>query len=232
MKTLVIVAHPEYEDSSTQAFLKRAQAEFETVTWKRLDSSQWPLDVSTEQQALIAAERVIFQFPLYWYSAPALLKQWEDDVLTRAFTFASERGCLADKQLGIVTSLGSAAQEFQAGGTEGFSLSEILTPYRALAHRAGMQFLKPLVIDQFGYQSEAEQAELLIKYQQYLTAPQPLSFEQRVDWLIQQLKRWQTTQPVERQQRLALVIDQLSANQEHLDDLKDQIKLIRQAEEG
>ncbi|USS87137.1 NAD(P)H-dependent oxidoreductase [Fructilactobacillus cliffordii] len=232
MQTLVIVAHPEYDDSSTQAFLRRAQADFDSVTWHKLTVSDEPLDVASEQQMLLQADRIIFQFPMYWYSAPALLKQWEDDVLTRAFTFASEQGKLADKQLGIVTSLGYPEQEFQAGGTEGFSISEVLTPYRALAHRAGMQFLKPLVINQFAYLTDTEQAKLLIKYQQYLTAPQPLRFQQRVAWIIDQLQKWQVSQPQAQQPQIQLIINQLQEQQEHLDDLKEQIKLIRQAEEG
>ncbi|USS87970.1 NAD(P)H-dependent oxidoreductase [Fructilactobacillus hinvesii] len=232
MHTLIIVAHPEYDDSSTQAFLNRAQAALQrdNITWHRLSDDQ-PLNVALEQRLLLQAERIIFQFPLYWYSAPALLKRWEDEVLTRAFTFANEQGKLAGKQLGIVTSLGYPEAEFQVGGAEGFSLSEILVPFRALAHRAGMQFLKPLIINQFAYQTPGEQQQLLIEYQQYLTAPQPLHLQERVQWLITQLHHLQTQQPDDQHQTIELIIAQLQANQDHLDDLKDQIQLIRQAEE-
>ena len=37
--------------------------------------------VATEQSALRAADVIVWQFPLYWYSVPAKMKQWIDDVL-------------------------------------------------------------------------------------------------------------------------------------------------------
>lgn len=37
-------------------------------------------DVATEQQKVLAADAVIFQFPLWWYSMPAIMKGWIDRV--------------------------------------------------------------------------------------------------------------------------------------------------------
>ncbi|WP_429970415.1 NAD(P)H-dependent oxidoreductase [Fructilactobacillus sp. Tb1] len=228
MKTLVIVSHPEYHDSGTQGFLKRATEGLENVTWHYLSESE-QLDITAEQKLLMQHDRIIFQFPMYWYSAPATLKKWEDDVLTRAFTFKNEKGMLAGKEFGIVTTLGYPEKDFQAGATEGFSISEILVPYRALAHRAGMKFMSPLVISQFEYMTPAEQTKLLIDYQQYLSADYPLSFNVRQDWVIKQLKKIMNDT---NQTKLQLIIDQLEQNQIDLNDLKEQIKMIRQEEEG
>ena len=47
------------------------------------------IDVAEEQKHLAAADRIILQFPFYWYSTPALLKQWQDDVLTYGWAFGS-----------------------------------------------------------------------------------------------------------------------------------------------
>ncbi|WP_395392093.1 NAD(P)H-dependent oxidoreductase [Fructilactobacillus sanfranciscensis] len=228
MKTLVIVAHPDYHDSGTQGFLKRATEGLEEITWHYLPE-QTEFNVAAEQQLLIEHDRIIFQFPMYWYSAPATLKKWEDEVLTRAFTFANEKGILEGKELGIVTTLGYPAKDFQAGATEGFSISEILVPYRALTHRAGMIFMTPLVVDQFDYMTPDQQTKLLIDYQQYLTAAFSFSFSVRQDWIIKQLKKMMNSN---NQAQLQLVIDQLEQNKIDLNDLKDQIKMIRQAEEG
>ncbi|WP_413628206.1 NAD(P)H-dependent oxidoreductase [Fructilactobacillus vespulae] len=229
MKTLVIISHPEYDDSETQAFLKKAVQNFTNVTWHRLPNQQ-TFDPEEEQRLLMQFERIVFQFPMYWYSAPASLKQWEDDVLTRSFTFATEQARLAHKELLIVTSLGYPENDFQAGSREGFSISEMLVPYRALAYRSGMKFMSPLVISQFAYLTEAQKSQLLIKYQQYLTATDPFSFTAKQNWVIEQLQTElaKTTDKM----KLQLIIDQLTENQSELAGLKEQIKLIRQEEEG
>lgn len=228
MKTLVIIAHPDYHDSSTQGFLKRATEGLDNITWHYLQE-ETDFDVNAEQKLLIQHERIIFQFPMYWYSAPATLKKWEDDVLTRSFTFVNEKGILKSKELGIVTTLGYPEKDFQAGAREDFSISEILIPYRALAHRAGMTFMTPLVVNQFEYMTPEQQTKLLVNYQQYLTAQFPFSFSVRQDWVIERLKMMMN---VDNQAQLQLIIDQLSQNKIDLNDLKNQIRMIRQAEEG
>ena len=77
MKTLVIVAHPQLANSSTESFLKAAADDENNVMWHELKT---PFDISQELELLKSATRIIFQFPLYWYSAPAILKQWLDEI--------------------------------------------------------------------------------------------------------------------------------------------------------
>nr|WP_260506727.1 NAD(P)H-dependent oxidoreductase [Brevibacillus brevis] len=49
----------------------------------------WNIDVPREQQLLEAYDHVIFQFPLYWYSYPPLLKKWFDDVFAYGWAYGS-----------------------------------------------------------------------------------------------------------------------------------------------
>ncbi|MEJ1294960.1 NAD(P)H-dependent oxidoreductase [Latilactobacillus sakei] len=107
MKTLVIVSHPEMANSLVQNFLKASAMPFQDeVTWHDLATIQ-QLDVAAEQALLRDHERIIFQFPLYWYVAPASLKTWLDTVLTGEFAF-SGRMPLQGKSLGVVVSTGIA----------------------------------------------------------------------------------------------------------------------------
>lgn len=46
-----------------------------------------PSDIREEQAKLAAAELLVFQFPLWWYGPPAILKGWLDRVLTEGFAF-------------------------------------------------------------------------------------------------------------------------------------------------
>ena len=54
---------------------------------KRTLDDALPADVTREQEKLRRADLVIFHFPLWWYSLPALLKGWIDRVLSAGFGF-------------------------------------------------------------------------------------------------------------------------------------------------
>lgn len=77
MKTLIIVSHPQLAASPTQQFLKASAAGVKGATWHYLDAIK-TLDVPAEQALIQAADRLIFEFPLYWYQAPASLHEcWQ-----------------------------------------------------------------------------------------------------------------------------------------------------------
>ena len=176
-------------------------------------------------------DRIIFQFPLYWYSAPALLKKWEDDVLVRKFANAKHGGYLRHKQLGIVTTLGDPLKNYQAGASEHFSLSTLLTPYQALAAKAGMTYLPPFVISQFFYQVPRDEARILVDYQNYVSNPHPFGLENRLKWILIRLQRIKPRSSV---QKLIFgsMLQQIKVNQQKLDDLKRQINLIKRKDDN
>ena len=231
-KTLVIVSHPRIKDSYTQSFLKNAQSDFDQVTWHPLDQlyPDCRIDVTHERRLLINYDRIIFQFPLYWYSAPALLKQWEDQVLSRRLANANHGGYLRHKQFGLVVTLGLPLKSYQAGGGEHFSLSTLLTPYQAVARRAGMHYLPPFLIAQFFYQTPASEAKILVDYQNYLTNQHPFNFRSRIQWVLKQLK---TLAPASPTHRIIFrsVLAQIRRNQRQLDDLKRQVNLAKRRDD-
>ncbi|MHA8137537.1 NAD(P)H-dependent oxidoreductase [Lactobacillaceae bacterium Scapto_B20] len=236
MKTLIIISHPEIKDSGTQAFLKGAATrQLVDVDWHVLDLNypNFQIDVDAEQRRLMQADRIIFQFPLYWYSSPALLKKWEDDVLTRNFTYQNQDGMLSGKQLGIVVTLGTALKNYTAGGSEGFTISELTKPFQSLAKQAGMEFLPPFIVDQFSYMTPEQKARLLTDYQNYINNPEPLSFNGQQKWLVQRLKQ-KVARIEDPQQKtlLELTIDQIESNQSELSSLKDQIEMIKRGDNG
>lgn len=48
-------------------------------------------DVREEQRRLLWADLVLFQFPLWWFSVPAILKGWFDRVLAPGFAYGNGR---------------------------------------------------------------------------------------------------------------------------------------------
>lgn len=229
MKTLVLVSHPQLADSTSQQFLK-ASLPSEGVTWEHLEG-QDEFDVAQEQQQLRQADRIVLQFPLYWYAAPAGLKQWEDTVLTRTFVYGDHRYPLADKELGIVVTTGMPEQAFQRGGAEGLTLDAALAPIAALAHRAKMVWLPTFPIYQFGYLEEPEKLQLVTDYQRYLTQKQPDSLANRQDWFAQRLTGMVDRLPAEQQMTGKLIASVFDQNREHLDQLTDTLAMIKEQED-
>lgn len=84
MKTLVLVFHPNLKGQSrVNAALAKAAEELPNVTVRDEYAlySDGKIDVAAEQKAAEEADRIVFQFPIFWFSSPALLKEWEDKVL-------------------------------------------------------------------------------------------------------------------------------------------------------
>ncbi|MUV36401.1 putative NAD(P)H oxidoreductase YrkL [Lentibacillus sp. JNUCC-1] len=193
MKTLVIISHPDILESGSQQFLLNAVPS-EGVTIHHLESTypSGKIDVQKEQELLDAHDRIIFQFPFYWYSSPAPLKQWQDDVLTNGYAHGKADGRLAGKEFGLVFMLGVHEREYQAGGRELFSISELTRPFQAMAHKTGMTYLRPLTVYQFAYMTDEEKMDLYIRYQQKLTNENSESLASRERWVSEQLRQLNT----------------------------------------
>ena len=221
MQTLIIVCHLALADSNAQRFLWESLPA-EGVTWHHLESvyPDGQIDQEAEQQQLLQYDRVIFQFPFYWYSSPALLKQWQDVVLTDGFAYGTEGGRLSGKELGLVLALGVNEREYQAGGREGFTISELTRPYQAMATKCGMMFLQTLAISKFDYMNDSKKKELLIAYQQYLTKDNDASLKSSEGWFKLQLQSLGKAGLSEEDQQLVEhLLAVLEDNREHLDDL-------------
>lgn len=78
---------------------------------------------------------------MYWYSSPALLKQWEDDVLTHGWAYGTGGTKLHGKELLLAISLGAQESDYQAGGEYNITISELIRPFQVTANYIGMRFL-------------------------------------------------------------------------------------------
>ena len=224
MKTLVIISHPELEESGSQQFLVQSVNDVSDVTLHHLEKT-YPdgnINVEKEQAMLRQYDRILFQFPFYWYSSPPLLKKWQDEVLTEHFAFGYRGDALHGKDFGMVLVIGLPEKDYQTGGQEGFSISELTKPFQAMAKKTGMHYLKPLTIFQFPYKTEEEKMDLLIQYQQYLSMDKPDSLKSREEWLLKELAQTdlQTLQDEQASFILEEVVDLIEDNRMELDELR------------
>lgn len=147
MKTLVIVAHPNMEGSRINKKFMEEIKKHSEVTVHEL-YKEYPdekLDVQREQQLLLDHDRIVLQFPFYWYSTPSLLKKWQDEVLSFGWAYGPGGNKLNGKEIIIATSTGGPEHAYVAGGYNKYSMSELLKPLQAMSNLVGAKFLIPYV---------------------------------------------------------------------------------------
>lgn len=223
MKTLIVLAHPEYEDSNTQQFLIASTKNLKDVSIRYLDEEK--IDKREEKELLKEADRIIFQFPMYWYSAPFLLKRWLDEVFDDSLIVNG----LKNKELGLVVTMGLSQEDFAAGRSEKFTLSEIFRPFEALANKCQMTYLPIFPVALFPYLSEVNKKKLLIDYQMYLTKQNETSFKKKEDWFVSRLESFKEKST--NQESINHVLESLKDNRETLDDLLVLVKEMRLEDE-
>lgn len=178
--TAVLVFHPRLTASSrVNARLARAAREAgapEHPIEVRDMYALYPdfrVDVAAEQAVLAAADRIVLQFPMYWYSTPPLLKQWEDDVLTHGWAYGSTGTALHGKELGIAVSPGAPASSYERTGAARYTVHELMRPLQATSALIGTRFLTPFITAGTMGLTEAGLSERAAAYTDWLTSDQP-----------------------------------------------------------
>lgn len=104
-------------------------------------------DVKREQERLVAHDLIVFQHPFYWYSTPALMKEWQDKVLVYGFAYPPKEGkALHGKRWLSVITTGGPEWAYRSGGYNNFSMSELLKPLQQTAYLCGMRWLTPFIV--------------------------------------------------------------------------------------
>lgn len=158
MKTLVIVAHPNMDQSKVNKKLMEEIRKQPEVTVHEL-YKEYPdekISVEKEQQLLLGHDRIVLQFPFYWYSTPSLLKKWQDSVLTYGWAYGPNGDKLNGKEFVLAVSTGGPEHSYQAGGYNNYTLSELLRPFQATSNLIGTAYLPPFTFNGAVVASEDE----------------------------------------------------------------------------
>lgn len=101
------------------------------------------IDVANEKFLLEKADLIVFQFPIHWYSVPALLKQWMDVVLEYGWAYGTDGTALKAKDFLLATTTGGSRQDYQAEGAHRHEFDLFLPPLQQTAHLCGMNWCTP-----------------------------------------------------------------------------------------
>ena len=147
-KVLILLAHPKYEHSVVNQTLIDAVSGSENIEIRDLYElyPDFNIDVQIEQEVLFTAEIIIWHHPIYWYSAPPLLKQWIDLVLEFGWAYGPGGIYLKNKLLFNCVSSGGTETAYSKEGRHGHTLREFLLPFEQTAKLCNMRYLPPFHI--------------------------------------------------------------------------------------
>ncbi len=156
-KVLVLFAHPSLGRSEVNKPLFDISKSTKGVTVVDL-YAEYPtfrINIDKEQKRLLEHDVIVFMFPLYWYSTPAILKEWQDLVLEYGFAYGTNGNALNGKTFLCAISAGGKEDAYQTDGYNHFSIRELLHPIEQTANLTGMNYLAPFVL--FGARTAVEE---------------------------------------------------------------------------
>ncbi len=146
-------------------------------------------DIKAEIEKVAWCDLMILQFPLYWFSAPAILKGWIDRVFVPGFAFGGgawyERGGLVGKRAMIATTMAAFPQMMAPDGINGLLEVNLWPIQNGVLAFCGFDVLAPFIANAVPYVDDARRARILDAYDNRLTGiavERPLSFHRRDDF--------------------------------------------------
>lgn len=147
-RLLLLFAHPVLEKSRVHSRLLQALEGLPNVTLHDLFEHypDFDIDINAEQQLLLSHDIIAWQHPFYWYSAPAIIKQWMDLVLEHGWAYGSEGVMLQGKKALNILSSGGPLQAYEPQGRNRYTYRQFLAPFEQSARLCKMQYLPPFVV--------------------------------------------------------------------------------------
>ena len=161
----LIYAHPYAERSLANRELLTAIDDLPFVDRRHLYDlyPDFDIDIEAEQEHLAAVDLIVLQHPIYWYSTPALLKLWIDEVLALGWAYGQDTKALAGKQMQWVVTTGADFRAYAPDGPHGHPFDVFVAPMRQTARFCGMEWLDPIVV----HDAHSDQAQVAAAGQRY-----------------------------------------------------------------
>jgi len=171
-RVLVLFAHPSFHRSRVHRALVRAVRAVDGVTFHDLYDAypDFDVDVAHEQELLESHEYIVLQHPFYWYSTPALVKQWLDLVLEHGWAYGSNCTALIGKKLLSAVSTGGREESYRPEGGNRMTVRQLLAPIELTAQLCGIDYLEPFVVHGTHAMDEAAIAVAADAYARHVAA--------------------------------------------------------------
>ncbi|CAH6812943.1 glutathione-regulated potassium-efflux system ancillary protein KefG [Vibrio chagasii] len=166
-RVLVLFAHPSQHRSEANKPLFDQAKRIDGVTCVDLyaEYPTFKINIDREQKRLLDHDIIIFQFPLYWYSTPAILKEWQDLVLEYGFAYGTDGNELEGKKFLCSITAGGKEDAYQTDGYNHFTIRELLHPLEQTAALCRMEYLAPYAL--FGSRTALEESRITGHVERY-----------------------------------------------------------------
>ncbi len=131
---------------------ERADPEFFSVQreqTKAYETGTLNPDIVAEMDKLDRADLVIFQFPIWWFGMPAILKGWTDRIFARGFAYLPGRkydtGMFRGKIAMVAATTGTSADTYAPDGIDGDVLAVLWPIHNGLLRYSGFDVVTPFV---------------------------------------------------------------------------------------
>ena len=145
---LILLAHPLLEKSRVHTELIKVAKTVKGVYINDLYDRypEFDIDIEREKSLLLKNQVVIWQHPFYWYSAPPMLKQWQDLVLEHGWAYGKRGTALTEKKVFNVLSSGGSQEAYKPGGFNKYAIHDYLRPFERTAELCRMDYWPPFWI--------------------------------------------------------------------------------------
>ena len=131
-------------------------------------------ELKAEMDKLAWADLVIFQFPLWWFSLPAILKGWVDRVFAMGFSYDANRryrtGIFRGKRGMLAMTTGGPPASYEPGGPNGDIAQLLHHINHGMLHFVGMDVLPPFIAYGAARVTQEQREAYLAAYRQRLLA--------------------------------------------------------------
>lgn len=143
MNILVIMSHPMIEESVVNKRWLEELKKQENVTVRFLDElyPNRDINIEIEKKYLEKNDRIVFQFPFYWYSVPGIMRDYLDKVLEFKWAYGPGGDALQGKEFMVAVSVGAPEYSYQGGSYNNFTITELLRPLEATANAIQMTYI-------------------------------------------------------------------------------------------
>ena len=145
---LILFAHPALQKSRVNRRLIEYVRDIDGVTFHDLyeEYPDFHINVKREQKLLVENDIIVFHHPIFWFSVPALLKEWMDLVLEHGWAYGRGGRALKGKKLLSVISTGARESLYRRESYNRHTIGEFLAPINQTAYVCGMEYLPPFVV--------------------------------------------------------------------------------------
>lgn len=125
-------------------------------------------DIAAEQEKVAWADLVIFQYPMWWFGPPAILKGWFDRVFTRGFAYLPGRkydtGLMRGKRAMVSVTTGTSSDTYAPDGIDGAILDVLWPVHNGVLRYTGFDVLEPFASYMVARLADADRAEILERF--------------------------------------------------------------------